>query len=296
MASLREFRKKIKSIKSTQQITKAMKMVSAAKLRRAQSAILSARPFALKMRDLLGDLAGRVLSEENETSEKNSAPLHPLLLTYPSNKMVVLLVTADKGLCGSFNANLIRKTSEFLKSQSEKEILFFVVGKKGRDFFKRMSYPVVKEYVGLFQKISYTHAEIIGRDLIQAYLDHKPSEVVVIYNEFKSLIQQRLMIERLLPVQRPVLAAPSQKMDYFYEPRKEMLLDALLPRTIKSQVYRILLESYAAELGARMAAMDSATKNASELIDVLTLKLNRTRQAIITREIAELVGGAEALK
>lgn len=291
MPSLREYRKKIKSVKSTQQITKAMKMVAAARLRKAQSRILSARPFAIKMHDLLTDLAGRVI-----TDELDSPPPHPLLQSFPSNKVAVLLVTADKGLCGSFNTNLIKKASEVLRENEGKEIKFFIVGRKGRDFFKRLGYPLVNEYVNIFNALSYTHAEIIGKDLIEIFLKEQLAEVLLIYNEFKSVIQQRLIVERLLPVARPAKLLAEQKIEFLYEPEKAKLLDALLWRCIKSQIFRVLLESAAAELGARMSAMDSATKNAGELIDHMTLKLNRTRQAMITREIAELVGGAEALK
>ena len=306
MASLREYRKKIKTVKSTEQITKAMKMVAAARLRQAQARILSARPFAIKMHELLTELAGRILSEENEAPSVDwsapkviGKPPHPLLQARESNKIGVLLITADKGLCGSFNTNLIKKASEFLKQNEKKEIHFFAVGRKGRDFFKRLGYPLAGEYVQIFNNLSYLHAEIIGKDLINAFLEHNLSEVVLIFNEFKTVVQQKLIVERLLPVSRPAKIAEAigeHKTDFIYEPPQEDLLAALLPRYVKSQVFRALMESYAAELGARMSAMDSASKNARELIDMLTLKLNRTRQAIITREIAELVGGAEALK
>lgn len=292
MASLREYRKKIKTIKSTQQITKAMKMVSAARLRRAQSRILSARPFAWKMRELLKQLG-------TETNSSDTSFPHPLLRANKSNKMAILMVTADKGLCGSFNTNLVRKTLEVIQENKDKEILFLAAGRKGRDFFKRSNYPIAHEYVHIFNALSYAHAEIIGQDIIKLYLEKNVAEVRVVYNEFKSVVQQKLTVERLLPIAPPeklAAGADFSKTDFLYEPAKEKLLEALLPRYIKSQIFRILLESFAAELGARMAAMDSATKNAKELIDLLTLKLNRTRQAMITREIAELVGGAEALK
>ncbi len=294
MASLREYRKKIKTVKSTQQITKAMKMVSAARLRRAQSRILSARPFAIGMNELLKDLSRRLASGDKLAVQ---AP-HPLLETNQSNSVALLLVTSDKGLCGSFNTNLVRKAAEYVRDNPEKDIRFFVVGRKGRDFFKRSGYPLSGEYTQIFNQLSYIHAELIGRDLIELYLKEKLSEVVVIYNEFKSVIQQKLTFERLLPIARPQNSEISndQKIGFLYEPSQDQLLEALLPRYVKSQIYRVLLESFAAELGARMAAMDSATKNARDLIDMLTLKLNRQRQAIITREIAALVGGAEALK
>lgn len=296
MSSLREYRKKIKTIRSTRAITKAMKMVAAARLRRAQGRILAARPFAFKMRDLLGDLAARIFQKETSYSQELFSTLHPLLRTHQTNRIAVLLVTSDKGLCGSFNTNLIKKAVEVLKENENKEIKFFVVGRKGRDFFKRVGYAFAGETINIFNQLSYIHAELIGSELIKAYLQNQLAEVIVVYNEFKSVIQQRLVVERLLPIAKPLQISEEQKNDFIYEPKKEILLEALLPRYVKSQIFRILLESSAAELGARMAAMDSATKNASELIDFLTLKLNRTRQAIITREIAELVGGAEALK
>ncbi len=294
MASLREFRKKIKTVKSTQQITKAMKMVSAARLRRAQSRILASRPFAIRMNELLKDLAGRLSSDKGTAV---AAP-HPLLEANQSKKVALLLVTSDKGLCGSFNTNLVRRAAEYIRDNPDKDIRFFVVGRKGRDFFKRSGYPISGEYVQIFNQLSYTHAEIIGKDLIELYLKEKLSEVVVIYNEFKSVLQQKLTLERLLPIRRPEDSkrAVETNVDFLYEPTRDQLLEALLPRYVKSQIYRVLLESFAAELGARMAAMDSATKNARDLIDMLTLKLNRQRQAVITREIAELVGGAESLK
>ena len=272
-------------------------MVAAARLRRAQSRILSARPFAIKMRELLTDIAGRVVVKvEFPRPKDKNLELHPLLQTNVSKKAALLLVTADKGLCGSFNTNLLRRAAEVIQQNEGKEIKFFAAGRKGRDFLKRMGYTLSGEYLNIFNQLAYSHAEIIGGELIHLYQKERFSEVLVIYNEFKSVIQQKLVVERLLPVERPVKISSEQKIDYIFEPEKEKLLDALLPRCVKSHVFRILLESYAAELGARMTAMDSASKNASELIDALTLKLNRTRQAIITREIAELVGGAEALK
>ncbi len=292
MASLREYRKKIKTVKSTQQITKAMKMVAAARLRRAQGRILSARPFAVKMRELISELSGKIALDES-----SQASVHPLFRSGNSNRVGLLLVTADKGLCGSFNTNLIKKAGEIIRQNADKEMRFFVVGRKGRDFFKRLGFPVAAEYVNIFNQLSYTHAELVGKDLMDTFVREELSEVIVVYNEFKSVLQQRLVAERILPLSQPDTAPVSRaSLDFLYEPEKSRLLEELLPRYVKSQLFRILLESAASELGARMTAMDSATKNARELIDILTLKLNRTRQAMITREIAELVGGAEALK
>ena len=294
MASLRETRKKIKTVKSTQQITKAMKMVSAARLRQAQARILQARPFAIKMREMLTDLAGRVITDES--ADAPALLPHPLFKKNDSKKAGLLLVTSDKGLCGSFNTNLIKKAAEFISHDPGQEVHFYIVGRKGRDFFKRSGFDLKGEYVQIINTLSYKHAEIIGEDLMNAYVNEGMSEVTVIYNEFKSVVQQKLTAERLLPIERPAKISNEIEGDFIYEPKREELLAALMPRYVKSQVYRILMESCAAELGARMAAMDSASKNAKELIELLTLRLNRSRQAIITREIAELVGGAEALK
>lgn len=287
MPSLREIRRKIKSVKSTQKITRAMKMVAAARLRRAQQQILNARPFANKMTELLRDLAGHAGLDE-------AAPSHPLLQGRSGNKSALVLVSADKGLCGAFNTNLIRKTLEFIRTNPDKEISLYLVGRKGRDFFRRMSVKVVQEYAGIFAKLTFAPAELIGKDIIAAFLSGQAHEVIFIYNEFKSAISQRLVVEKLLPIEPPQNSA-ERHADFIYEPAREKLLEALLPRYIKAEIYRILMESYAAELGARMNAMESATQNAGELMDALTLNMNRTRQAIITREIAELVGGAEAL-
>lgn len=306
MASLREIRRKIKSVKNTQQITRAMKMVATARLRRAQQQILSARPFAGRMEELIRDLAGR-LGQGNE--EKVFS--HPLMEKRNTQEEILLLVTADKGLCGSFNAHLIRRGVEFLKEKQGqgKTVHLFLTGRKGRDFMRRL-FPVTKEYVNIFSKLRASHADLIGTDLIQSFLEKPISKVTVIYQTFVSVIQQRLTVETLLPMAhtgvgadlrvRPAqegahIGAPLQSIDYLYEPQKEEILKALLPRYVKARIYRILLESYASELGARMNAMENATKNATELIDGLTLQANKTRQAMITKELSELVGCAEAL-
>lgn len=301
MSSLRTYRRKIKTVQATQQITKAMKIIAATRLRRAQSRILSARPFAFKMRDLISDLVLRIAAKEKEEdfslpSNSENLPPHPLLQCHRSNKIALVLVTADKGLCGSFNTNLIRKAAELLKENEGREISFFAVGRKGRDFFRRLGYRLEGEYLSIFNPVSYKHAEIIGEDLIKIFLNEKLSEVIVVYNEFKSVIQQNLVSERILPIVPAAGNISEHQIDFLYEPEKEKLLEGLLPRYVKSQLYRILLESNAAELGARMTAMDSATRNAGELIENLTLHLNRTRQAMITKEISEIVGGVEALK
>ncbi len=289
MASLRELRSKVKSVKSTQQITKAMKLVSAARLNRAQERIISARPFADKLETLLQELSYLLNAKSPEALNA-----HPLLRERAGNRLDVVLVTADRGLCGGFNANLVRRAVHFLREHKDKDVHLWLVGKKGRDYFRRFAKKVEKEYVGIFQKLNFVQAEVIGADLIKAFLETDTSEVVIIYNEFKSRLKQEIVIKPLLPVKG--IPAVQPKLDFIYEPNQPELIEELLPRYIKGQIFRILLESQAAELAARMAAMDSATNNARELIASLTLTMNKVRQAGITKELAEIVGGAEALQ
>jgi F-type H+-transporting ATPase subunit gamma len=286
MASLREIRRKIKSVKSTQQITKAMKMVAAARLRKAQSRILSARPFAQKMEELMTDLLMKVEGEESL----------PLFAKRQGEKRILLLVTADKGLCGAFNTNLIREATRYLTKYGAHNVTMYVVGRKGRDFFRRTGSHIEKEYLGIFNNLNFAQAELITQDLVLAFQASSVVAVDMLYNEFKSVIQQRLMIKTLLPL-TPIEGVETKEYpDFIYEPSKEQLLDSVIHRFLKSQVFRVLLESNAAELGARMSSMDNATRNAKELMESLTLSMNRTRQASITNEILEVVSGAEALK
>jgi len=289
MASLRELRRKIKSVKSTQQITKAMKMVAAARLNKAQQRILSARPFAEQMEVLMQELAYLSQAREETATEE-----HPFLMERKTKRVDVVLVSADRGLCGGFNVNLFRKTLQFLREHKEDDVHLWIVGKKGRDFFRRINAKHEKDYVGIFQRLSFAQAEVIGNDLINTFMNTDTREIVFIYNEFKSRLQQRLMERTLLPIRKVEGVRP--KLDFIYEPSQEEILEALRPRHIKAQIYRILLESQAAELAARMAAMDSATKNAGDLIDSLTLTMNKVRQASITKEISEIVSGVEALQ
>ncbi|MBI3551072.1 MAG: ATP synthase F1 subunit gamma [Elusimicrobia bacterium] len=298
MASLRDIRRKIKSVKSTEQITKAMKMVAAARMRRSQAAILAARPFAVKMEQLVrglsalevaGDIAAGREVHVHEFFEHRSEDLPGCLV----------LVTADKGLCGAFNSNLIKNSIEWLKGQAGRKVYAVVVGRKGRDFLHRLKgvgLEIVSETAGIFPKVNFTHAELVGKAVIDLYESKKVSSVSIIYNEFKSAAAQQLVKIPLLPI-KPFEDAQtaSALIDYEFEPDRQVLLEALLPRYLKAQLYRVLLESQAAELAARMNAMDAASKNAKELREALNLGLNRQRQAIITKEIAELVGGAEAL-
>jgi F-type H+-transporting ATPase subunit gamma len=300
MASLRELRRKIKSVKSTQQITKAMKMVAAARLRRAQTRILSARPFALKMRELMADLVHQAVdvNKDNElTAEELAAFQHPLMLRKDSGPRGLLLITADKGLCGAFNTNLIKKALEFLKEHREEKVVMFCVGRKGRDFFKRIKGVEFRgEYINVFNKLSFIHAEVVGDDILKFFLKDGGRDVTVIYNEFKSVIQQKLTRETVLPLSMEAQRSEkSMATDFIYEPKRDELLEGLLPRYVKAQIFRAMLESAAAELGARMSAMENASRNAKELIEVLTLTSNKIRQAAITKEISEIVGGAESL-
>jgi F-type H+-transporting ATPase subunit gamma len=294
MPNLLDIRRRIKSVKNTQQITKAMKMVSAAKLKRAQDRVVTARPFANKMIEVLGGLADR--TDENFH--------HPLLDARGDERYLLVLVTADKGLCGAFNTNLIKAAQSFIRQHSDKQIEILAVGRKGRDFFRRRGANLVGEYIGVTGKgrVEFSEALEIARDVIKRFTDDEAiDKAFVIYNEFKSVLQQRVATEQLLPVARATSAQStatadqSQNLvDYIYEQPPAEIFARLLPRLVETQIFRALLESIASEQGARMTAMDSASKNARELIDSLTLNMNRVRQAAITNEIIEVVSGAAA--
>jgi len=296
MASLRELRRKVKSVKSTQQITKAMKMVAAARLRRAQTRIVGARPFAEKMRGLLADILWQVFDVDQDGVLTPSELDHPLLRGKADGPRGLLLITADRGLCGAFNTNLIKRALEFLKANADRKVVLYVVGRKGRDFFRRAGASVKGEYVGIFNQLSYAQAEIIGHDLIHFFGAAGAADVTAIYTEFKSAIQQKVVAVPLLPLSPPPRPVTARwEPPFIYEPARQQLLEGLFPRYLKGQIFRALLESYASEMGARMTAMENASKNARELIAGLTLTANKIRQAAITKEISELVGGAEAL-
>jgi F-type H+-transporting ATPase subunit gamma len=295
MPNLLDIRRRIKSVKNTQQITKAMKMVSAAKLKRAQDRVVTARPFANKMIAVLGGLADR--TDENFH--------HPLLDPRGDERYLLVLVTADKGLCGAFNTNLIKAAQTFIRDNPGKEIEILAVGRKGRDFFRRRGAALAGEFIGVTGKgrVEFSEALEIARDVIRRFTDdQKIDKAFVIYNEFKSVLQQRVVTEQLLPVSRTASAdsepATANKaltlVDYIYEQPPAEIFARLLPRLVETQIFRALLESIASEQGARMTAMDSASKNARELIDSLTLNMNRVRQAAITNEIIEVVSGAAA--
>ena len=297
MASLREIRRKIKSVKSTEQITKAMKMVAAARMRKSQLAILAARPFAAKMEHMVRELA--LLEVRDDVALKKEVQIHPFFDKRPNGVELLVLITGDKGLCGAFNSNVIRAGLDWFRQRRDRKTYCIAVGRKGRDLVQRIKgqeIEMVFELAGIFPKITFVHAELLGRAVLDAYLNKGAASVTVLYNEFKSVATQRLLTAEILPIPVPAVVPEAVELpDYGFEPGRQELLASLLPRHIKAQFYRILLESQAAELAARMNAMDAASKNAKELREALNLYANRTRQSLITKEIAELVGGAEAL-
>lgn len=285
MASARDLRRRIKSIKSTQKITKAMKMVAAAKLRRAQESVLAARPFARKIQEVLG----RVSSATTDAT-------HPLLEVREPKNTGYIVITADRGLCGGLNANIIKKASVDMQG---KDGLVTAVGRKGRDFFKKRNYNINAEFVGLGNEIEFAKAQEIARLVINDYIEGKVDQVYLYFNEFKSALTQIPVSIKLLPIETPEDREQEKegiKPLYIFEPNAEAILNELLPKYVETIIYRALLESKASEHGAVMTAMGAATDNATELIDKLTLSLNRARQAAITTEITEIVGGAAALE
>jgi len=288
MANLLDIRRRIRSVKNTQQITKAMKMVSAAKLKRAQNRVINARPFANKMSEVLSELAAQTTEEFN----------HPLLDARGDERYLVILVTADKGLCGAFNANLLKATQAFFKEHANKKIELVTIGRKGRDFYRRRR-EIVGEYVGLTGKgrVEFEEALDVARNIVKRFTnDEEMDKVFLIFAEFKSVLSQRIVVEQLLPISRATAEEqPAEAKDYIFEQPPAEIFSHMLPRLVETQIFRALLESIASEQGARMTAMDSASKNAGELISSLTLNMNRVRQAAITREIIEIVSGASAL-
>jgi F-type H+-transporting ATPase subunit gamma len=291
MPSLIDLRRRIRAVKSTQQITKAMKMIAASRLRRAHDRVVNARPFAADMLRVLNDVAARVEPDA-----------HPLLDQRPAGgKILFVVITADRGLCGSFNSNIIKNAGQFIMAHDPGAIALGLVGRKGRDFFARRAFEVRFEHVNIFQRVSYNDAQAIARAATEDFTSHAVDQVYLIYNEFKSVLSQRVVIERLLPIPR-LAERPEEDADldappveFLYEPGPERIFEELLPRHVEVQVWRALLESNAAFFAAQMTAMDTATKNSAEMIDQLTLYMNKLRQAAITREIIEVVSGAQAL-
>jgi F-type H+-transporting ATPase subunit gamma len=289
MPSLIDIRRRIRAVKSTQQITKAMKMVAAANLRRSQERIINARPMARQIARVLANVAARV------------DPSAHALLAQPTladgHQVLLIVLTADKGMCGSFNANIIRAASTYIVDHPTSAITLGVVGRRGRDYFARRNYAMRFELVNFTRKPGFEHAEAIGREVIEAFTLRQVDEVYLAYNEFKSVLQQRIVVNRLLPLTRAGFEPDDQvaAVDYIYDTPPQQIFDDVLPRLVHFQVYTALLESAAAQNAAQMVAMDNATKNSSEVIDSLTLTMNKLRQAAITREIIEVVSGAEAL-
>ena len=282
MANVRDIRRRIRSVRSMEQITNAMKMVAASKLRKAQEKVIAARPYAHRMQEILGRLAQ--VQEEEET--------HPLLEERPVERVGYIIVSSDRGLCGGYNANLFRMTNDIIKNET-RDVRLVTIGSKGRDFYRREKFETVAEFVGLGDEPSYGQAREIAQEVISLYESGELDEVYIMYNEFVSAITQRPTQVKLLPIEKP---KQESKREYIFEPSDEEILNTLLPKYVETQVFRTLLEGKASEMGAKMTAMGAATDNARELIDELTLRMNRARQAAITTEISEIVGGASALE
>ena len=286
MPSLIDIRRRIRAVRSTQQITKAMKMVAASRLRKSQDRIISARPYGRGVLRVLRDLASRT-----------DPSAHPLLAVREEKTALVIIVTGDKGLCGSFNTNIMKTATQFLLEGGRREAVLALAGRKGRDFFRRRGFTVGYERVGFFQHLHFDDARAIAHYAADMFTEQKVDAVYLVYNEFKSVLQQRPVTEQLLPIPRETLddESPASRVDYIYEPDAAALFTVLLPGYVEVRVWNALLESNAAQNAAQMTAMDAATKNAAEMIDALTLYMNKVRQAAITREIIEVVSGAQAL-
>ena len=288
MATLRDIQRRIRSVQSTQKITRAMKLVAAAKLRRAQERILSARPYANKMAELLSNLV---------SGAEDSG--HPLLEQREGPRRQIVIITADRGLAGAFSSNVIRRASELLRESSSAEITLVVVGRKARDFFRRRTYTIGRDMIGFWDRLAYTHACELADYFMKQFLDNEVDEVFLLYNEFRSVAVQRPVRVQLLPIPHAETGGegtPAEQVDYIYEPSAEAILGDLLPRHVRMQVWRALMESAAGEQGARMTAMEAATKNAKDIINILSIQYNKARQEKITKELLDIVGGAEALK
>ena len=289
MPSLKDIRKRIASVKNTQKITRAMKMVAAARLRRAQQRILELRPYAVKTMDVLSAVASRVSEEEDA---------HPLLARREPKNVMLVVLTSDRGLAGAFNANINKaafKRWQQLESEG-RSVSFAVIGRKGRDYLRRRKAKIEKDFTGVFEDLTIDRAGEIGRYIVDSYTRHELDAVYLVYNEFKSAIAQHVVVEPLLPIKPMPPSEGLGPVDFIYEPNKRALLDTLLPMYVEVEIFRALLESVASEHGARMTAMDAATGNAKDMIARLTLQFNRARQAAITKELMEIIGGAEALK
>jgi F-type H+-transporting ATPase subunit gamma len=294
MATLLEYRNRLRSVRQTQQITRAMKFVAAAQLRRAQARVFAARPYAEEIVRVLRSAAARV-----------ETPFHPLLERRPEKRLLVIVVSADKGLCGAFNSNVVRRATAFLRSHQEQEPQVVAVGRRGRDALRRHGWPLSGQYVDIFRHVEFSDAQKIARQAADVFTETKVDAVYAVYNEFKNVLTQKLIVEKLLPLDPQVVAPegtpsapgrPVTETDYIYEDPPEVVFRHMLPRYLDSEIFRVLLESAAGEQAARMTAMDSATNNAADLIDRVTLEMNKVRQAAITKEIIEVVSGAAATR
>jgi F-type H+-transporting ATPase subunit gamma len=283
MANVRDIRRRIRSAKNIQQITRAMKFVSAARLRKAQERVIAARPYARQMLSVLNSLATRVPEQS-----------HPLLARRDGHRIELVVITADKGLCGAYNTNVIRHALEFIAEHANAPLDLNILGKRGRDFFRRRSFSVRHEAINVLQKPSFADAAAIARDIIEEFVQERKDQIWLLYNEFKSVVQQRVVVEPVLPIQKLAGMEEAHLIEYLYDEPPVKIFNNLLPRHVESQVFRALLEAAASEQGARMTAMDAATKNATEMIDSLTLYANKVRQAGITKELIEVVSGAAA--
>jgi F-type H+-transporting ATPase subunit gamma len=289
--SLLDIRRRVRAVKSTQQITKAMKMVAASRLRRAQERIQAARPFALAARRVISSLAARVDTSTHPLLDERKTPL-------AGGKVLLIVVTADRGLCGSFNTNVIKAASTFVVENPARRAVLGLVGRRGRDYFARRGFEVLLEEINFFGTLKFDHAKRIADTAIEAFTSGRVDGVYIVYNEFKSVISQRVDLDQLLPIPRAEIASDdpaAAQTEYLFEPSAEEMFARILPRHVEVQVFRALLESNAAFYAAQMTAMDAATKNSAEMIEQLTLYMNKVRQAAITREIIEVVSGAEAL-
>jgi F-type H+-transporting ATPase subunit gamma len=285
MSGLKIIKRRIRSIQSTQQITRVMKMVAAARLKRAQENIVRARPYALRLRQVIRELSTRVERDH-----------HPLLRVQEPRRLAIVIVTGDRGLAGAFNSNILRRADQLRRDYADREVELFTVGRRGTDFYTRREANVVDRMAGFFNHMEFSHAVRLGQTLIDRFEADELDQVVVVYNEFKSAIQQNVVVEQLLPIVPDPADEHTFNADIIYEPSEAAVLDSILPLHLKVQVWRILLESFAAEMGARMTAMENATQNAQELIESLTLTYNKVRQASITGDILEVVSGAESLR
>jgi len=285
MPSLKQIKRRIGGVKSTSQITRAMKMVAAAKLKKAQENMERSRPYARKLREVIASIAYHTGVET-----------HPLLAVREPVRIGVVNVTSDRGLCGSFNANICRRTQKALTEFAGKDVQLFTVGRKGYEFFTKRDAKIFKHFPGVFQELQYSQAVSIGNGIAEQYIQGGFDRIYLVYNEFKNAAQQQLVFEQLLPIEPFVEMTAWSPIDFTYEPNPLAVLDSLLPMHVNFQIWQVLQESFASEQGARMTAMDNATENAFEIVDQLTLQYNKARQGAITKELLEIVGGAEGLR